>query len=344
MSGVCEKIESRGGGGFVDDITYEKLVTRKNVMRAWRIFFRGKWRQRSVQKFWLHLEYELAQLYHDLAYGTYRHGSYTRFILHDTKRREISVASVRDRVVHQILANYLERRFSPHFIAHSYAAQKGKGVTAARAYVMGGVQKLLPRDTVYIVKLDVQKYFANIDHQILLELLARRIKDQKILALCAKVIHNFGENRGVPLGNLASQWFANIYLHELDWLAKQKLHIKYYMRYTDDIIILDTDRARINMLVHKIVEFVKERLRLTIPEHKIRCVHLPNKNIDVLGLCTNGINTKFRRETVQKAERNLRQAVRRSSETLFDTLCSYYGNGFADQFQNDYMAEVTFLR
>lgn len=332
-----KKLNPVGGGDFVDNITYEKLVTRENVMRAWRIFSRGKWRQRSVQKFWLHLEYELAQLYHELANGIYRHGSYTRFILHDTKRREISVASVRDRIVHQILANYLERRFAPHFIAHSYATQKGKGVAAARAYVMNGVKKLLSRGTVYIAKLDVLKYFANIDHQILLELLARRIKDQKILALCANVIHSFGENRGVPLGNLTSQWFANIYLHELDWFAKQKLHIKYYMRYTDDIIILDTDCSQICACVREMVRFVGEHLALSIPDYKKQYVCLPKENIDILGLCTNGFQTTFRLKTVQKAEKHLQQAIHCSSVALFDTMCSYYGSGIANQFQDCYV-------
>ena len=286
-----------------------------------------------MRKFWLHLEEGLALLYHDLTHSTYTHGSYYHFIRYDQKRRDIYVAAVRDRVVHQVLADYLEMRYLRHFFSNSFASQQGKGVHAARQYVLGTIRRLL-NHRVWIAKLDVEKYFANVDHAILMRLLARRIRDPRILDLCKRVIDSFSiAGRGIPLGNLTSQWFANVYLHELDWHAKQILGIKYYMRYNDDIIVVSSDEVRVREWSNAIVQYAGRDLKLPIPPRKQEIISLPSDSIDVLGVCTDGRRYWIREVTRRKSESMLLRSYDLQAGTLLDTMCSYYGNGITEILQ-----------
>jgi RNA-directed DNA polymerase len=329
MSGVSENAESRGGG----DIVYERLISRENLFSSWKKFSCGKMRQQAVQKFWLQLENELFSLYHDLKLGKYCHGIYTYLVLHDTKRRDIYVAPVRDRVVHALVAGYLERVFSPRMFAQSFAAQKGKGVDAARAYLFGAMQSLRRRGDVWVLKLDVRKYFANIDHTILKKCLGRRITDHRIMGLCEEIIRSFGDNeRGIPLGNLTSQWFANIYLHELDQFAKHALGILHYMRYNDDVIVLGTDEGKLVRWVEALVNFATEKLQLCIPPNKQSITRLPN-TVDVLGVCTDGTRKWLRPATKARALQSIFYKQQQESPSLFDTLCSYSGIGIYESFE-----------
>lgn len=318
------KRKCRGG---VEDIRYENLVSKENIWRAWKNFVTGKWRQAAVRTFWLNLEKELALLYHDLSSESYVHGPYHHFVVSDTKRRDVYVATVRDKVVHQIVAEYLEKKYRAHFYRHSYAAQRNKGITAARAYAGTTINRLYGHSQVWISKLDVQKYFSNINHEILLKLLSRRITDLKILDLCREIIESFGTNgRGLPLGNLTSQWFANIYLHELDWHAKHVLQIPYYLRYNDDMIIISADRQKVMHWSKTLQQFAEDSLRLTIPPHKIALVGLP-ESIDILGLVTNGHSVWTRQTTVRKAEEQMEMKYRNLAPELLDAMSSYYGCG-----------------
>lgn len=327
-------LQIRNLGGGVEDISYEKFITRGNLLHAWQQFSRGKWRQRAIHRFWFNLEEQLQSLYHDLTDGTYTHGSYFHFVLHDTKRRDIYVAQARDRVVHQLLSYYLEARFQPHFIAQSYAAQKGKGVHAARVYVLNVMRQLQVHGAVWVGKLDVEKYFANVDHKILIDMLGRRIRDEKIFALCKKVIESFGDDGlGLPLGNLTSQWFANIYLHELDWYAKHALHIRYYMRYNDDVIVVSEHEEMVHAWVEEIVVWVKEGLHLTIPPRKIIVAQLPQP-IDVLGWRTDGRRVWIRPATMRKVTARLAEHMSNLHPVLLESMCSYAGGGIASECVN----------
>lgn len=280
--------------------------------------------------FWLCLESGLAELYHDLVGESYAHGAYKHFVVRDTKQRDIYVAKVRDRIAHQLMAEYLEYKFGVGFYNHSYAAQRGKGVSAARTYALKIIRRLNNRHPVWIGKLDVRKYFSNIDHDILIQLLSRKIKDVKIMNLCRKIIKSFGiSGKGLPLGNLTSQWFANIYLHELDFYAKHVLKIKYYMRYNDDIAVFGANEKDVKRWVAEIRKFTTEILLLNIPDNKISVTRLP-KAIDLLGLCTNGDSLWFRRAMVKKARKNLLESVINFSQTSTDVASSYYGLGITD--------------
>ncbi len=314
------------GGSFI--------FNREGIFYAWRKMARGKWHQGSVQQFWLREEAELASLYHDLARGTYKHGGYRTFTIADTKRREIAEASVRDRVVHELLAQHLEKIYAPIFIPHSYAAQKGKGVAAARVYVFARMQRALRvHGQIWIAKLDVKQFYANVRHDILMSLIGRRVKDHLILRLCQEVIQSFGANgRGLPLGNHTSQWFANIYLHEIDWYAKHTLRIRTYMRYNDDMILVDRSAFRAWSFACALASRAKDRLHLMIPSDKINMVSLPDKAVDVLGMCTNGRTHWVRQQTAASATVRLAKKWSESEVTLLDTMAAYYGNGITWDF------------
>lgn len=277
-----------------------------------------------MKNFWLNLESNLDGLYHELADIVYKHDPYYHFVTQDTKRRDIYVATVRDRVAHQLVADYLEEIYTPRFYMYSCAAQQGKGLALARKYVLKIIKKLQNHHGVWIAKLDVRKYFTNINHNLLLGFLQRRIKNQHILWLCRRIIEGFGsDGRGLPLGNLTSQWFANIYLHELDWQAKHIWRVRYYVRYNDDVIIVETARQKLEQYVKLIRQFVSQNLLLEIPESKTQIVCLPQA-VDILGLCVNGDAVWLRPITKKRIERNLIKKQRDLQCGLLDSICVYF--------------------
>lgn len=129
-------------------------------------------------------------------------------------------------------------------------------------------------------------------------------------------------SKGLPLGNLTSQWFANIYLHELDWWVKNKLKIKYYMRYNDDVIIISTNKNQMRIWTKKIQNFVSIKLDLHIPNRKVKTIGLP-KMVDILGVCTDGYRTWIRLKTKKEAYKKLFEKQWYFKEEFFDSLSSY---------------------
>lgn len=295
-----------------------------NLLHAWQKFMRGKSRKPAVKEFWLHLERNLSTLHTDLVQGKYHHEKYIHFVVADPKRRDIYVPIVHDRIVHQALADFLEIVYTPLLYQHSYAAQRGKGVHAARAYTFSVMKRLYGHGHVWVAKLDVKKYFDHIDHIILLSLLARRVTDSQILGLLAEVLSSFGAGCGVPLGNLTSQWFGTIYLHELDYFIKHILRVKYYTRYNDDLIIVGQNYAEILQQVGYIRQFVQWRLHLLIPDEKVSVVRLPEA-VDILGVRTDGQRFWLRPVTRRRAQAKIDEALRNLDPNYFDKVSSYYG-------------------
>ena len=324
---IIRSIVRASGGGLIEDCGYDGTLL-SDLFRAWKRFAREKMRQNAVRVFWMNLEGELLGLYHDIVSESYAHGPYRTFTLQDTKRREIAVASVRDRVVHHLVSDYLSSVYAKIFYPYSYASQRGKGIDAARWYVfqaIGAVGKL--GRSVWIGKLDIRKFFATIHQETLLAILSQRVKDSRILWLCRNIIESFrAEGRGLPLGNLTSQWFGNIYLNDLDWHVRTVLHAPWYMRYSDDMIIVDDCEANVRQWIGSIRAFVADRLRLEIPLCKIDVVRLPTP-IDVLGIVTDGQRQWLRSATRQRAEQRLSERFDQHHERLLETQCSYASIG-----------------
>jgi len=189
----------------------ETFLSFSNLYAAWKKAFKST-KTAEAYEYSFHLERNLFALQAELGSGSYLPGAYRYFSITDPKKRIISVAPFRDRIVHHALVNILEPIYERSFFCHSYATRKNKGVHKA----ISQAQVYLRKNCWYL-KMDIAKYFDSIDHNILFELLYRKIKDECILSVCRKIMDKGGDGkRGLPIGNLTSQFWANVYLDRFD--------------------------------------------------------------------------------------------------------------------------------
>jgi retron-type reverse transcriptase len=247
----------------------------ENLLDAWREFLRGKRKRKDVAAFSMHLTDRILELHRELAEKTYRHGSYLAFKVNDPKPRDIHKAYVRDRLVHHAIYRSLYPYFDRKFIHDSYSCRRDKGVHGAinrfRTFARG-VSRNHSR-TAWVLKCDIRKFFANIDHAVLLAILERDIEDAGILWLLSQVIGSFCTTGrlsvGLPLGNLTSQLFVNVYMNEFDQFVKRQLKVSGYIRYADDIVIFHEDRGRLDDFLPEISAFLEIRLKLSLHPAKV---------------------------------------------------------------------------
>lgn len=281
------------------------------MLSAWKEFRRGKTKKLDVQKFQFDLRDNLFCLHEKLRTKTYTHGIYQSFYVRDPKLRHIHKATIEDRVVHQALFRVLYHHFNSRFIFDSYSSRLGKGTHAAVYRLEKFVRKatLNYQKPVFALKCDIKKFFTNIDQYILLTLIKKTIDDPDVIWLIEKIIFSFAEaqNKSLPLGNVTSQLFSNIYLNELDQFVKHWLKQKYYLRYCDDFIILHQDKRHLKNLVNPIGEFLQSRLRLSLHPDKI-IIRKLRQGIDFLGYVTlphyRVIRTKTKRRMLRLVNEN----------------------------------------
>lgn len=254
-------------------MTFDEVISLENLCEAWQEFIRGKRGKKDVQEFSLRLSDEIVQLHQDLVSGTYGHGPYHEFRINDPKPRVIHKASVRDRLLHHAIHRRLYPEFVKTFIADSFSCQKGKGVHRALSRFQTQARKVGKNHSkaCWVLKCDIRKFFASVDHFALFELLERRITDVRLLRLLSEIIGSFSTKpgKGIPLGNLTSQLFSNIYMNVFDQHVKQKLHFKHYIRYADDFAFLSSNRTELEYLLEESRTFFSERLALDLHPDKI---------------------------------------------------------------------------
>lgn len=214
---------------------YDNSVSFENLLKAHKKARCGKREKKKIILFELKLEQELLELEKKLKNGTYKHGGYTKFKIYEPKERIIMASEYKDRVVHQwYVEKFINPYFVPQFISTSYAGIEGRGMHKASKDVQNAMRSAKSKwKNYYILKMDVTKYFQNIDKRILWKILKRKMKDKKLLWLTREILLSTEGMVGLPLGNYTSQMFANIYLNELDQYVKHKLKCKYYYRYMD---------------------------------------------------------------------------------------------------------------
>lgn len=258
---------------------YARLWQPSNLLAAWKQASRGKRNHGEVARFEFYLEEELLTLEEELREKRYQPGDYRNFVIQRPKRRLVSAAPFRDRVVHHALMNVIEPLFERQFIFDSYANRRGKGTHRA----LDRCTYFLRRYP-YVMHLDVVQFFPAIDHQILRTILVRTVGDKDVLWLIDLILESgasvhrdeyqmvyfpgddlFAVNRprGLPIGNLTSQFWANVYLNELDQFAKRVLKCRAYLRYVDDILLFAEDKKHLHHCKKEIQNFLI-RLRLTI--------------------------------------------------------------------------------
>ena len=247
---------------------FANITTFRNLLSATDKAALGKRDKPAVAKFLYYLEPELFRLEDELNAGTYQPGDYFVFDIRDPKPRRICAAPFRDRVVHHAVCNVLEPIFEKRLIFDSYACRTGKGTHAA-------IQRAqhFARRYPYFLKCDIRKYFESIDHAVMKALLRRMLKDRAVLKLLDTVIDHappYTEpGKGLPIGNLTSQHFANLYLGELDHFLKERLRIKGYIRYMDDLLLFGHDKIALHLAFADLREFVQDRLQLQIKDKSV---------------------------------------------------------------------------
>jgi len=280
--------------------SYTQLCQFENIYRAYVQASRAKHYKSAILQYSANIEENLLQLRDELESKEYVHGEYRHFTVHDSKKRQIMSAPFKDRVMHHALCNIIDPIFDKGFIYDSYACRCEKGTHRAVKRLKKFLRCSEYRHT-YILKCDISKYFDSINHKILFRLIKKRINNKDVLTLLSTIINSANTETGVgiPIGNLTSQLFANIYLNELDQFIKHKLRVKHYIRYMDDFVILDVDKKRLAEYRSTIGNFVREKLALTLHPYKstISPVRL---GVDFLGYRIFEHHTKLRKSTVKR--------------------------------------------
>jgi len=265
---------------------YEQIISEENIILAFQKARKGKSQKYYVQEFSKNLIENLSVLRMELLLFSYTPKKLETFIIRDPKTRKICKSDFRDRIVHHAICNILEPIFDPRFIFDSYANRKGKGSLAAlerleifkRKVSRNGKQKgWFTENQVkgYCLKADIKHYFEEVNHDILLKILQKRIRCNQTIALIEKILSNYNEgSKGMPLGNLTSQFFANVYLNELDIYVKHTLKVKYYIRYVDDFVILHPSKRQLSIWKESINNFLQKNLAIELHQDKTRIISL----------------------------------------------------------------------
>ena len=265
---------------------FEEIIGLENLLESWKEFLKRKRKRKDVQEFSLSLMDNIVQLHQDLTNHTYNHSPYQAFRINDPKPRQIHKSIVRDRLLHHAIHRTLYPFFDRTFIGDSFSCRIGRGTHKALNQFRQFGYKVSKNNTqtCWILKCDIRKFFENINHEILLSILKKYISDPNIIWLLEKVIKSFSSvsGRGLPLGNLTSQLFVNIYMNEFDQWIKHHMKAKHYIRYADDFVILSHDKPGLEELLPKAGDFLSETLKLDVHPDKVFIKTLAS-GVDFLG-------------------------------------------------------------
>jgi len=297
---------------------YSGIISLENFLSAWKEFHRGKKKKGDVQEFSYRLMDNILQIKSELARKEYRHGPYHAFNISDPKPRNIHKASVRDRLLHHAIYRILYPFFDKTFIADSYSCRIGKGTYKALERFQYFFRKVSKNNTrqCWVLKGDIRKFFASVDHKILFTILSKYILDKDILWLLERVVKSFSSTtvgKGLPLGNLTSQLLVNIYMNEFDQWAKHNLKAEYYIRYADDFVILSENKDELKVYILEIQRFLKNRLSLSLHPNKIQIKTFAS-GVDFLGWIHFPYHKVLRTTTKKRILRKIRKKA--SSETM----------------------------
>lgn len=303
--------------------SYQDIISYENLLLGWKQFLRGKKNKKDVQEFQYYLSDNILSLHLDLKNKTYTHGGYHAFNISDPKPRNIHKATVRDRLLHHAIYRVLYPFFDVTFIADSYSCRLRKGTHRAMDRFKTFSYKVSKNNTrtAWVLKCDIRKFFASIDHQVLYDILKKYIPDKDILWLLSRVVDSFETNRGkgLPLGNLTSQLLVNIYMNEFDQFVKHKLRAPYYIRYADDFVVMSTNREELQTYLLRMQVFLSEHLQLELHPDKVFIKTLAS-GVDFLGWVHFPLHRVLRTATKKKMFRGIKK-----SQGKPEALQSYLG-------------------
>ena len=261
---------------------YDKSLTYHKLFNAYKNACIGKGNKKNVLMYSKDVERNIIKIKSELENSNYKIGSYNTFVIYEPKIRIIKALPFKDRIVQQwYIKEFIKPYILPRFIYDSYACIDGKGTHKAVDRLQYFMNKMKINNNYYVLKCDIRKFFNNIDKDILFHIMKKYISDSKLLLLTSILIFDDNSNKGLAIGNYTSQYFANIYLNELDYFVKYDLKIKYYIRYMDDFVILLDNKEECKFIKNKIEIFLKEKLNLELNN---RSIYFPSRlGIDFCG-------------------------------------------------------------
>ena len=294
---------------------FEQIITFDALYQGYLSARKGKRKSWPCRHFEKDLEGNLIQLQSDLIWGQYQCGPYRSFYVTEPKRRKITALKLfRDRVVQHAIVSAIEPIWEARFVGHSYACRVGKGTHAGANEAQEMLQECLRKHgRVYVLKADIRKYFASIDHDILLQLLRKRLADRRLMAVIENIVRSYSEpetpGKGLPIGNLTSQLFANIYMDAFDQWMKCRKREHWYIRYMDDFVVIHPDKRHLQALRIDAERWLADNLDLST-NHKTSVFpvsHSGGRGLDFLGYHLWPNARRLRRASLRRFGRQLKQ-------------------------------------
>ncbi len=304
--------------------TYNDIISLENLCLAWQEFIVGKKSKIDVLKFERNLMDNIVGLHYDLVNKIYCHGGYESFFITDPKKRHIHKACVRDRLLHHAIYRILYPFFDHTYIPESYSCRDDKGThRAINCFKKFSLQVSKNNSrTCWVLKCDIKKFFANINHEILVDILQEYILDKDIVWLLKNTITSFNTDLqigvGLPLGNLTSQLFSNIYMNRFDQWVKHVLKAKYYIRYADDFVFFSENKDYLESLIPQVQLFLQTNLQLSLHPDKLFLKTVAS-GVDFLGWVNFSDHKVLRTKTKQRMFRKIQKSISEES------LQSYFG-------------------
>jgi RNA-directed DNA polymerase len=293
---------------------FDKISSIENLQLADKIARKGKSGQYGIKSHDKNREQNILLLHSMLINKTFCTSPYTTFKIYEPKEREIfRLPYFPDRIVHHAVMNILEPIFITCFTSNTYSCIKGKGIHAAANDVKIALKDF--HHTMYCLKLDIKKFYPNVDHDILKKLLQRKFKDQNLLWLLFEIIDSAP---GVPIGNYLSQYFANFYLTYFDHWLKEVMRVKYYFRYADDLVILSGSKSYLHHLLADIRTYLADNLKLSVKQN-YQVFPVDARSIDFVGYRFYHTHTLLRKSI----KKNFARMVYKNKNHA--SLASYYG-------------------
>lgn len=326
---------------------YKDIIEIENLLLAWQEFLCDKRKKKDVIEFQLRLMINIFNLHHDLKQKIYKHGKYKAFKINDPKPRDIHKASVRDRLLHHAIYRILYPYFDKKFIHDSYSCRNEKGTYRAinRFKNFHNIVSKNNTKTCFVLKCDIKKFFASIDHPILKDILKKHIQDEDILWLLNQIVDSFytkekvkeqntslftiakSDVRGLPLGNLTSQLLVNIYMNEFDQFVKHNLRVKYYIRYADDFVVLSENRDYLEKRLEQMKEYLINNLKLTMHPDKV-FIKTIYSGVDFLGWVNFSKYRVLRTSTKNRMFRNLKNTNYKKESVISYLGMLSHGNSY----------------
>ena len=255
---------------------WDQFISMENFELAARRAIKSKRNKKSTQNFLQNKDVLLEKLRQDLIYDRFQTSKYRTFFVYEPKKREIyELPLYPDHIVHHALINVLGPIWQKRFIKDSYACIPGRGVHSAIQKTM-----LMVKKNKYVLQCDIRKFYPSINHEIMFNIIRRKIADKRLLGVLRNIIWSCGGETNLPIGNLTSQWMGNVYLNELDYFVKQQLHCRDYIRYCDDFCLFSNDKRILAQYQERLSQYVRDVLKL---EFSKAVIYPVNRGVTFIG-------------------------------------------------------------